>query len=787
MKQSRIFKINLFLWAFLFISISGIAQRKITGVVEDAKTNSPLEGATIAVKGIKRNTMSKEGGKFEITVPDGRVTLHISFVGYQSQTITVGEKEAEIQVLLKESSSQLNDVVIIGTQQVSRRNLTASVSSISGDVIQNLPAASADQLLQGRIAGLNVQISSGQPGVTPSIVVRGNSTVNTNIGNPMVAQAQALSSPLFVIDGVPIDPSQISNNYDVTGTDYLAGINVNDIASVDVEKDAAATAAWGSRGANGVIIITTRKGTSKTPAFEVNYYTGLNTIPKLVPTYTGSAERQAKMNLITAYNPYTQNLSPAVPQILTDSLNPNFNNAIDWQRLFYRNAGDNNVDVTMSQATNGLNYRISGNYYNEQGIIKQFGFQRYSIRGNFNFTMSKNMNSQFTISAVKQNRQMGAKFHNSDSNTPFSGLGSQPSSFYLLSAFDSSEYLGINSQLRNQNTDMNYSASWITNYKITPWLQYTLMGAATVDNSNKDYFSPSNSASNVSNLEGYKGGVVPSYAEADRNTYNTYYLRNSLNFHKTITAANKHEHHIALLLGQEYNVSQNNYSTVSGYNVPANNIQVVQGVPQANLSGSSDYQKDALLSFTSQIQYDYDGKYLLYGGMRADASSRFGINNKWGYFPAVGVGWIVSDEKFMTNVKDIIGFLKIRASLGLTGSNASYYYAPYNNYVLQGTYNGTTAVMPSYTNGLTKDNLSWSKVNQRDLGIDMYMFHNRIVLNADIYNKVTSNDFWQFQLPFFTGFQSVYSNSPDLWVNNRGIDLTITTHNLSPTSKFQWN
>ena len=441
----------------------------------------------------------------------------------------------------------------------------------------------------------------------------------------------------------------------------------------------------------------------------------------------------------------------------------------------------------MSQATNGLNYRISGNYYNEQGIIKQFGFQRYSIRGNFNFTMSEKMNSQFTISAVKQDRQMGAKFHNSDANTPFSGLGSQPSSFYLLSAFDSSEYLGVNSQLRNQNIDMNYSASWITNYKIASWLQYTLMGAATVQNSNKDYFSPSNSASNFSNLEGYAGGVVPSYAEADRNTYNTYYLRNSLNFHKTITTANKHDHHIALLLGQEYNSSQNNYSTVSGYNVPANNIQVVQGVPQANLSGSSDYQKDALLSLTSQLQYDYDGKYLLYGGMRADASSRFGIDNKWGYFPAVGVGWIVSDEKFMTNLKETIGFLKIRASLGITGSNAPSYYAPYNNYVLQGTYSGTTAVMPSYTNGLTKDNLQWSKVNQRDLGIDMYMFNNRIVINADVYNKVTSNDFWQFQLPFFTGFQSVYSNSPDLWVNNRGVDLTITTHNLSPTSKFQWN
>ena len=285
----------------LLFTCSNVFSQKqeisLRGKVVDT-SGIPLQGVSIRLSS-KVGAMTNDKGEFSIRYPSSASkSLSVSYVGYTTETIKITGSDDNLRIVLSPKKTSLNDVVIIGTQKISRRNLTAAVSSISGDVIQNLPAASPDQLLQGRIAGLNVQISSGQPGVTPTIVVRGNSMVNTNIGNsPMVAQAQALSSPLYVIDGVPIDPSQISNNYDVTGTDYLAGINVNDIASVDVEKDAAATAAWGSRGANGVIIITTRKGTSKTPSFEVNYYTGVNTIPKLVPTYTGSAERQAKVNL----------------------------------------------------------------------------------------------------------------------------------------------------------------------------------------------------------------------------------------------------------------------------------------------------------------------------------------------------------------------------------------------------------------------------------------------------------------------------------------------------------
>ena len=767
--------------ALLLFSSLSFAQRKITGVVHDAKTNSALEGATISVKGSKANVLSHEDGKFEITVPAGKVSLVTSFVGYQTKTLSLGVNESMVMVNLTETSSQLDDVVIVGVQSQSRRTSTASISTVSSKEIENLPAPSVDQLLQGRVAGLNVQITSGEPGVAPTVVVRGNSKVNTSIGdNPGVAQAQALSGPLYVIDGVPTNPDDISNAMDATGTNYLAGININDIASVDIQKDAAATAAWGSRGANGVIYITTKKGLSPTPEFRVNTYGGMTQIPQLLLTATGAAERQQKMNLINQYA--TPDQLANLPQMLTDKYNPSFNNATNWQGLFYRPGAIQNVDATVSAAGKGFNYRVSTNYYNEKGIIQKTGFTRYSVRGNFNFTLSPKLNSQFIVALSKSDRQKGMKYNNSDDNTPVSGFN-QPSSFYRLTAFDSSNFTGLYSKLRNKNIDDYYTASLTLNYKILPFLKYTFLGAANITASSKDYFQPSN----IDEVAALGGSPQPSYAESDKGSYSTYFLSNTLNFNKSIATANNHHHNFGVTGSQQFSSDVSNTNTVSGYNVPSNNIQVVNGVPQANLSGGSSYAADAMLSFLGQVQYDYDSKYLLYSSYRADASSRFGSNSKWGYFPSVGAGWIISDENFMGKLKNVFSLLKLRGSWGQSGGQSSDFYAPYNSYTQPGTYGGAVAIQPNYTNGLTKDDLTWSRTIQKDIGIDAEFFDNRVFLTVDVYDKLSKGDFYDFQLPFYTGFQSINFNANDLWVSNRGVDLTLNTKNLSHYSPLQWD
>jgi TonB-linked SusC/RagA family outer membrane protein len=777
MKKSKLLQFGFFISALLLFSVSGIAQRKITGIVEDAKTNSPLEGATIALKGAKKTTVSKAGGTFELTVPAGKVTLQITFVGYQLKTVTVGENETHVVVNLTESTNQLSDVVIVGVQTQSRRTSTSAISTVLSKDIENLPAPSVDQLLQGKVAGLNVQVTSGEPGVAPTVVIRGNSKVSTGIGDdPNVSQARAMSGPLYVIDGIPVNPSDIDNAMDATGTNYLAGINTNDIASVEVQKDAAATAAWGSRGANGVIYITTKRGTSATPEFRVNVYGGVVLQPQLLQTSTGAAERQQKMNIINTYA--TPEQLNNLPQILTDKYNPYFNNSTDWQGLFYRNGSVKNVDATVSAATKIVNYRVSMNYYNEDGIIKSFGFQRYSFRGNFDFKISPKLNSQFIIGLSKSDRQRGMKYNNSDDNTPVSG-SSQPSSFFLLTGFDSANFTGLYDKMRNRNINDQYSMSATINYNILPDLRYSFQGSANISSSARDYFQPSNDA-----VAAY---ARPSYAESDKGSYSTYFFSNNINFFKHFNTASQHVHNITFTGSQQFSSDVSNSNNVGGYYVPSNNIQVVQGIPQANLSGSSNYASDAMLSFLGQLQYDFDGKYIMYASYRGDASSRFGANSKWGYFPAVGAGWIISDENFMSKTKNVISFLKLRGSYGITGDQSPDFYAPWNQYTVSGTYNGGTAIQPDYNNGLTKNNLTWSRLYQKDIGVDARLFNNKVNLTVDLYDKLSKGGFYDFKLPFFTGFNSVNFNANDLWVSNRGVDLTLSTNRLISIGKLKWD
>ncbi|KAA9037760.1 SusC/RagA family TonB-linked outer membrane protein [Ginsengibacter hankyongi] len=788
MTKLNFLQFTIVIVSFLLFSFVANGQRKLSGIVEDEATNLPLDGATVSIKNHKNaNAVTDKRGKFDITVPNEKITLVISFVNYHEKLVTVGGKETSVLILLNKSSTSLDDVVILGVQSQTKRTTTSAVSTVLSKQIENLPAVSVDQLLQGRVAGLNVQMVSGEPGVAPTIVVRGNSKMSTNINDQNVAQAHALSGPLYVIDGVPTNPDDIANSIDATGTNYLAGININDIASVDVQKDAAATAAWGSRGANGVIYITTKKGLSSTPEFRVNVYHGITQEPKLLVTQTGAAERAQKMNLLDQYRGYMQ---PGVagfvqvqdlPQVLTDRFNPYFNNATDWQGLFYQQGKIDNVDATISAANKGVNYRVSMNYYNEQGIIKAFGITRYSMRGNFNFTISPKLKSQLIVAFSRNDRKRGRKYNNSDDNIPI-GAASQPSSFFRLNSFDSLNFNGLYNKLRNKNINDYISASLTTDYSILPSLKYTFQGAVNTSSSNRDYFQPSN----IDGLQLQLGNVQPSYAESDKGTYSTYFLSNTLNFNKKIIAGN-HTHNFVLTGSQQFTSDVSNTNSVWGSNIPSNNIQVVSGVPQSDLGGYSNYSADGLLSFVGQFQYDLDSKYLLYASYRTDASSRFGDKSKWGTFPAVGLGWNIAEENFMKKITNIVPYLKLRASYGLSGSQSSDLYAPYNSYQIPGNYNGVVAIQPSYTNGLTKNNLTWATTSQKNIGIDAQLFNSRISLSVDFYEKLSKDDYYNFTLPFYTGFGRINFNAKDLWIVNKGQDITLSTKNLSRKSPLQWN
>lgn len=748
---------------FLFTMVAFGQRISVKGRVTDAKSGQSLPGVTVRVLGETGvGTVTNAQGHYVLDVKNADAKLEFSFIGYDKEVRSLKGK-TEINVALNASSSSLKEAVIIGYQKQSIRNTTAAITTISGKDIENLPAPSFANLIQGRTPGVNIQNYTGEPGVRNTFVVRGNSTFDQNLD-----EAHALSSPLFIIDGVPTNLDDIST-LDNTNTSFLAGINPNDIASIQVLKDAAATAAWGSRGANGVVIITTKRGKIGQPQFDMNFYEGVTERPKLLKTVVGAQERRQKMGFIYGYGGYEglQNL----PQILTDSLNPAFNNATDWQNLFYQQGVIRNADVSMSAGTDILNYRLSTNYYDEDGILRSYGFKRYGMRGNFSFNFSPRLQALANFSLSRIDRKRGIAYNPTDNVMPIEA-STQVASFFKLNHLDSLNYLSQFSDIHDKNQS-NYVTGYLQlQYAILPeWLRYTAQGSVNSTMGQRDYFLPSS-------LYGYN------YAESDKSTYNSYIWTQSMEFHHVF-----HEkHRVVFTATQSFERDETYATSISGYNTPSDNIQVVSGVAQKDLSGSSDYKAYSLLSYIGQLMYEFNNKYIFNATWRADASSRFGIDSKWGYFPSVSAAWIVSDESFMQRFSNWLPFFKLRGSYGKSGQQPYDFYGPYNNYNFnQGYYNGVSMVTPSFTNGVTKDSLTWASSYQWDIGFDAFLLQdNRINITFDIYQKTSKHNFYDFPLPFYTGFTSLTYNA-DVDVMNRGVEINLNTRNLPKSSALQWH
>ncbi|RZK99207.1 MAG: SusC/RagA family TonB-linked outer membrane protein, partial [Pedobacter sp.] len=361
------------------------AQTTTTGTVLD-ETKKPIPGVTVMEKGTKNGTMTNSEGKFALKLTKSNAIIEVKMLGYNTKELSA-EGKTTVDFTLQENNQTLSEVVMVGYQTVSRKKSTAAISSISARELANLPTSSFDQLLQGRLAGVNVQNFTGSPGAAPSVSVRGNSAISRGYD-----ETTAVSSPLYVVDGVPQPTEDIVGPGTGTGTNYLAGLNPTDIETIDVLKDASAAAIYGSRGANGVILITTKKGISGEPRITLNTYTGVVERPNLRDVTLGATERRQKMEVLERQLTFADQRN--LPFILTDSLNPAYNANTDWQDLFYRTGRINNVDLGVSGGSdNGITYRFSGGYYNEDGIITGTGFKRYSGRLNM------------TTKALKQKRQ----------------------------------------------------------------------------------------------------------------------------------------------------------------------------------------------------------------------------------------------------------------------------------------------------------------------------------------------------------------------------------------------
>ncbi len=678
---------------------------------------------------------------------------------------------------LVESSNELGEAIVTGYTTINRKKSTGSIASVTSKDIENLPAASIDVLLQGKLPGVNVQNFTGQPGMKTSLVIRGNTNIPRS-NNDFDAD-NLTSNPLYVIDGIPTSEDEIKS-FNVTGTNFLASLNPNDIESVDVLKDASAAALYGARANNGVILIKTKRGQLGRPKFSLNTYQGYVTKPATVATLIGAAERRKRLELIYKFANDAQ--LQTIPQLLTDSLNPAFNNNNDYQDLFYQSGYVQNYDLSVSGATENLNYRVSGGMYNEKGIVKSTGLKRYSFTSNLIFNITKQLEFLTNFKA-STNRRMDGKgsteFLKTNRYRSVFAINpvDMPTSLLGMSQDDINSIVNPYDYQRNDNINVDLSGVGELRYTFLKDFRLSTRSIINYSTAKNDFASPS-----ILNTDGL------AYAKSTYTQYRKYLLTNSLLWTKSLNDV----HNFTATAVQEYETRKNEGLYLLGKDIPNDNIQVIKGVSAQNLNGYSDQSTYAKLSFLGAFHYDYKSRYLLDAVWRADASSRFGKNNKWGYFPSVGAGWIVSEEPFMES-KEWVDELKLRASWGRTGDESSIGDNDRYNAFVAGdgsypgnsgnTYGGGTAVIPNYS-GITNDNITWQKSDTWNAGFDAYLLKGRLTVNFDTYVRTTTGQMLQIWIPEYSGYLQTFTNAAG--VRNSGIEINIQGKVFEKSKEFQW-
>ncbi len=728
------------------------AQKTVTGNVKDAN-GDPMIGITVTLDG-KPVAVTDLDGNFTVNNAKSTSVVKLSYVGYLDQQFTVGNK-SQFNIVMKEDPKSLEEVVVVGYGTMKRSDLTGAVASVGDEAIAKSVPTSIDQVLQGRAAGVQIQANTGTPGGSSTIRIRGTNSLN------------ATSQPIFVIDGVIIDSSAGDNG----NSNPLADINPSDIVSMDILKDASATAIYGSRASNGVIMITTKRGKAGDATVTYDGYVGWQTMPKTLDVmnlkeYAQHYNDIAAAQIKSASNTYVR------PDLLAGGT--------DWQDELFRHALMTSHNVSVTGGTDKIAYALSAGYLDQDGIAIGSGYKRQTLRGNTDAQIKKWLKGGFTFS-LSDSRQ---ETHANEGSIILTALRSQPS-VAVRSAdgtFDGPDDqwmpdnpVALAEITRNYNKKLNFRANTYLEATIIKGLTYRTELSAEYNNNKYYYYMPD-----------YRFGVKTSDTRTSRWTAtNTKYW----SWRNIVTYANTFgKHTINAMLGQE--MSHNHYETqlTSATGFPSNTATD----PSAGNNDSSTpvgYQDNSsIFSYFGRAFYSYDDRYLATFTLRRDGSSMFADGNRWGWFPSAALAWRVSGEKFMQNVK-WINNLKLRAGWGSTG----------NQNVEQWAYMALLTTYPtSWGVGVLNGNnanpdLKWETTKSWNLGFDLSVLNNRVDVVFDWYYKKTNDLLMRLDLPAFlgSGAGSNYGVAANPWGNvgslrNTGIEFTINSVNIQKKN-FQWS
>lgn len=776
--------------------------RKIEGTVKDTK-GEPIIGATVMVKGTATGTITDFDGNFSLDATDG-ANLEISYVGYQSQQIKAISGKL-LAVTLKEDTEILDEVVVVGYGTQRKRDVTTSIASVRASDLKGQPVSSMAEAMAGKMPGVQITQGTGAPGSSLQIKVRGTGTITAG------------TSPLYVVDGVPLAKDQLNT------------FNMNDVESIEVLKDASSAAIYGSRGSNGVVLITTKKGTSgKTTVTYGGYYAWQSVSKKIDMldayeyaelaydarnnTYVDKMESINRKRIAAGNSPLPFSISDnnalrlknsgndyntIVPMELIPYLNgtPGLTNT-DWQDEIYRTAGMQNHTVSASGGSDKIKYYVSLDYLNQDGIIINSDFKRYGARLNLDvsegiFKFGITLNPSLTI----ENKVNSDGAYNSNGGgVVASALHSSP--IFPVYNDDGSFCFAQNSWSADTETIMDDGSIKRGNSQTQVWnpvalamlqkdekkasrifgniygevaflpsLKYRANFGVDLYNDSEDTFRPSTIP--LSNTKGNPESIPEATSQTSR-IYN-WVFEQTLSYNKNFGG-----HSVSVLGGwtMQYQRDESNYAFANGF--------IINSIPTLNAGtvtrGNSNASEWSLLSALARIQYNYLGKYMITGALRADGASRFGKNNRWGYFPSVSLGWRISEEKFMNSL-EFIDDLKLRASYGLTGNfNIPNYGAQgelaYYSYVLGGS--SPDAIKGAAPKSMPNPDLKWEKTAQVNVGFDATLFKNRLTLGLDLYNSNTYDLLLNVPVSMTTGYTTRLENIGK--VNNKGIEFNISTN-----------
>ena len=735
----------------------------INGSVRDEK-NQPIPGVSIRIKSHLGGTITDRNGKFSIKAEQD-AKLVISFIGYKTKEESINGR-VTINIILQQDETDLTELVVVGYGNQERRNLTSAISTVKMENISGIKKASLDLQLAGQMAGVTVSQVTGAPGA--GVVVRVRGSASTGAGD----------DPLYVVDGLPI-----STGFD-QNINALSTINPDDVESISVLKDAASTAIYGSRGANGVVLITTKRAKVGQSSVSVNTYTGIQSILKksklkmmdaaeFAQFRIEAAEDLAKFNG-TAFDPST---------IPADYKNPSsIGKGTNWYDEITRPALMQNYNVTVANGTSKVRSLFSIGYFDQLGSILNTGFKRYSLRANIDADLTKNITIGFSLSPsynLRNKQETDGHFENGILtqallNSPIPPVRLPDGSFNprITSSgmFVNSNPVNVITNTINKQTDFRTLANVYANWRVLDGLTVKTSFGADYNNSDGDTFKPS-----------YVGGFrLPPPQLATGSTFSTNYI-NWLNENTINYNYKKGGHSISFLGGFSVQNEISNYRVAFGTGYADDVVYTINGA--TNVTADARREEWKLVSLLSRINYGYQDKYLLTGSIRRDGSSRFAPDHRWGTFPSVSAGWRISKESFFPKTK-VIDELKFTMSYGLAGNNniGNYAYIPIvdkANYVF-----GDVLAPGSGLRELGNTRLGWETTQQFNAGMDLSLFAGRIYIVAEYYNRYTKDMLSYIALPLSSGFNSTLSNIGN--VRNRGVEFTLVTKNVN-SKNFSWS